>query len=62
MKKGKLIATLSSGYSFEIKDAKNTYFTYPISGKRSGPSIQVITTNNESLYYHPDEIIIRRKK
>lgn len=62
MTKSKLIATLSTGYSFDIKDAKDTYFTYPISGKRGLPAIQVTTTKNETLYYHPDEIIIRRKK
>lgn len=62
MSKSKLIATLATGYSFNIKDAKDTYFTYPISGKRVAPAIKVTTTNNETLYYHPDEIIIRKIK
>ena len=62
MSKSKLIAVLDTGYSFDIKDARNTYFTYPISGKRATPAIQITTTKDETLYYHPDQIIIKRKK
>lgn len=62
MSKTKLVAVLNTGYSFDIKDYKNTYFTYPISGERSTPAIQVTTTKDETLYYHPNQIIIRRKK
>lgn len=59
--KPKFLVTLSSGFSFDAKDVKQTYFSYPLNGKSNDSAIKVVFTDGQTRYYHPDEIIVKRK-